>query len=103
MGTTALGRGLSSAFQGALWLHESQYTDITSLLVGAYQMFVGWIFVMLHWGVMPVHVAQGIRDGADATRRTFRRTIMAVVAEEQVAHGRQDASPSRTPAVELTS
>merc|ERR1711972_773978 len=85
------------------------------MCIGIYMIFVGMLFVMLHFGVMPVHVAERIREGASATRRTLRQAIVTVMAEQEIVHasarrerGPQSPISGRTPvfegaSVELTS
>lgn len=92
--TTALGRGLFMVFQGTLWIRESNLTDIPSIAVGTYMIFVGGVLVALHWGVMPMHVAESIRDGTNSARRMVRRTLIAVSGDEAGGDPRRRGAPA---------
>merc|ERR1719243_88318 len=48
-----LGRGLFLIFQGSLWLGFATLSKVFDLAVGAYLVFIGILFVMMHFEVLP--------------------------------------------------
>mmetsp|Transcript_47066 Transcript_47066/g.121683 ORF Transcript_47066/g.121683 Transcript_47066/m.121683 type:complete len:375 (-) Transcript_47066:89-1213(-) len=63
----AYGRGLVYGFEGTLWL--SLYGSITSpleLALGLYFLGLSVLHILMHFGVMPQHVARKLREGGAA-------------------------------------
>mmetsp|Transcript_112808 Transcript_112808/g.319548 ORF Transcript_112808/g.319548 Transcript_112808/m.319548 type:complete len:177 (+) Transcript_112808:99-629(+) len=56
------GRGLFYFFQGTLWLAFG-LNEFPNLLCGGLFCLVGAIHVLMHFGIMPEHVATKVREG----------------------------------------
>merc|ERR1712023_433833 len=61
--TEFVGRGMFYIFQGSLWLCFASLTDLLDLVTGLLQVFIGVLHVLMHFGVMPQHVATKMQAG----------------------------------------
>lgn len=57
------GRGLFYIFQGTLWLAYASLQKPIDLGVGLYLLFIGFLHVLMHAGVMPQTIAAKMRNG----------------------------------------
>mmetsp|Transcript_2442 Transcript_2442/g.5192 ORF Transcript_2442/g.5192 Transcript_2442/m.5192 type:complete len:275 (-) Transcript_2442:288-1112(-) len=57
--TVVTGRGLFYIFQGLLWLAQVQVTvgSLLNIFVGCFLIFVGFLNCLIHFGIMPEHIA----------------------------------------------
>lgn len=58
---TATGRGLFYIFQASLWLVFASLSNIFTLAVGLYLVFIGVLHLLMGVGIMPEHVVETIR------------------------------------------
>mmetsp|Transcript_121341 Transcript_121341/g.338660 ORF Transcript_121341/g.338660 Transcript_121341/m.338660 type:complete len:265 (-) Transcript_121341:110-904(-) len=61
----SLGRGLFYIFQGSMWWVLSSFFGIPQKLLALYMCFLGTLYILMHFGVMPQHVATKMRAFAD--------------------------------------
>eukprot|EP00418_Pyrodinium_bahamense_P019150 CAMPEP_0179126912 /NCGR_PEP_ID=MMETSP0796-20121207/60095_1 /TAXON_ID=73915 /ORGANISM="Pyrodinium bahamense, Strain pbaha01" /LENGTH=269 /DNA_ID=CAMNT_0020825679 /DNA_START=104 /DNA_END=913 /DNA_ORIENTATION=+ len=70
----SLGRGLFYIFQGSIWWVLSSFFGIPQKLLALYMCFLGTLYILMHFGVMPQHVATKMKgafaEGADYIRVT---------------------------------
>mmetsp|Transcript_120793 Transcript_120793/g.352837 ORF Transcript_120793/g.352837 Transcript_120793/m.352837 type:complete len:272 (-) Transcript_120793:247-1062(-) len=70
----SLGRGLFYVFQGSIWWVLSSFTGIPQKILALYLCCLGALYILMHFGVMPQHVATKVRalaaSGADYVRVT---------------------------------
>uniref|UniRef100_A0A7S4SLN3 Uncharacterized protein n=1 Tax=Alexandrium monilatum TaxID=311494 RepID=A0A7S4SLN3_9DINO len=70
----SLGRGLFYVFQGSIWWVMSSFFGIPHKLLAIYLCCLGALYILMHFGVMPQHVATKMRavaaEGADYVRIT---------------------------------
>lgn len=68
--TVLRGRGLFYVFQGMLWLTQCQLKlslwMIINLSIGLFMILIGVLNILMHYGIMPEHLAVKMRDAADA-------------------------------------
>jgi hypothetical protein len=61
--TEAGGRGMFYGFQGSLWLACASFAQAQNFVIGLYFVFLSGLHISMHYGVMPQHIAQKIRQG----------------------------------------
>jgi hypothetical protein len=66
--TMAVGRGAFYIFQGSLWLVLMPSILSLDFLVGCLLIFVGVMHVLMHFGVMPQHVAAKAKEALDKAK-----------------------------------
>jgi len=60
--TEVLGRGIFYGFQGTLWLALASFKDLQNICLGLYFIVLGFLHISMHFGVMPQHIVQKIRE-----------------------------------------
>jgi len=63
--TLTLGRGLFYIFQGSIWWVLSTFYGIPQKLLGLFMCFLGALYILMHFGIMPQHVATKMKNWAD--------------------------------------
>eukprot|EP00929_Paragymnodinium_shiwhaense_P110581 TRINITY_DN77728_c0_g1_i1.p1 TRINITY_DN77728_c0_g1~~TRINITY_DN77728_c0_g1_i1.p1 ORF type:complete len:270 (+),score=62.77 TRINITY_DN77728_c0_g1_i1:98-907(+) len=57
------GRGCFYIFQGTLWLALAGLAELLKYAIGAYMCFMGFLHILMHYGVLPQEIAQKMRSG----------------------------------------
>eukprot|EP00929_Paragymnodinium_shiwhaense_P037473 TRINITY_DN19962_c0_g1_i1.p1 TRINITY_DN19962_c0_g1~~TRINITY_DN19962_c0_g1_i1.p1 ORF type:complete len:289 (+),score=32.71 TRINITY_DN19962_c0_g1_i1:217-1083(+) len=66
----SMGRGLFYGFQGTLWIVAAKdLSYIGSILVAIHLIIVGLLYALMHFGIMPQHMARKVRHAVG--RRTL--------------------------------
>merc|ERR1740121_1161094 len=60
--TTNIGRGTFYLFQGTSWLMMFEFGDFIDGMVGVYMCIIGVLHVLMHFGIMPQHIAAKMKD-----------------------------------------
>merc|ERR1719199_627195 len=67
-----LGRGLFLIFQGSLWLGFASLSEIFDLAVGGYLVFIGVLYVMMHYGVLPKACVEVTRSSLSSAMKAAK-------------------------------
>lgn len=60
--TEVAGRGIFYGFQGTLWLALASFKDLQNICLGLYFIVLAVLHISMHFGVMPQHIVQKIRE-----------------------------------------
>eukprot|EP00931_Biecheleriopsis_adriatica_P007399 TRINITY_DN10868_c0_g1_i1.p1 TRINITY_DN10868_c0_g1~~TRINITY_DN10868_c0_g1_i1.p1 ORF type:complete len:346 (+),score=95.03 TRINITY_DN10868_c0_g1_i1:39-1076(+) len=82
------GRGLFYGFQGTLWLCFASLTNLEELALGLWFMFMAFLHISMHFGVMPQEVAAKMREAGTEVRQLVG--VSGNVAQGGVASAKQE-------------
>eukprot|EP00440_Ansanella_granifera_P015745 gb/GFBE01017101.1/.p1 GENE.gb/GFBE01017101.1/~~gb/GFBE01017101.1/.p1 ORF type:complete len:338 (+),score=99.74 gb/GFBE01017101.1/:1-1014(+) len=93
------GRGLFYGFQGTLWLCFASFTNLLELGLGLWFLFMAFLHISMHFGVMPHEVASKMRNVREMVGLS-KADVEKGAAEDAKPNIQQDAPKAVQPSAQ---